>query len=456
MKPIKTLTISAAALIAASTICVGTAFAAEEPSPTVYPDSFECTLSFEGGLTDYAVYGDSYAFAYNGQLAVLNGNGNNERLPDIKPVSSITQLDYSADGKLYVCFADGYCVYPDLSEKLPLSQITVQSDKQWSVTLDGTTYALNNKDGSILYQTEAGFESVTVKEAEVGEVRFGKLKKYDNAAYAVADNTLYKLEGAVAVKVEPTYYGYIDKTKAIPTGNAAQALKSGTDVTTGWIEKGKYYTEISIENELGTTFDVVNPATATTLSEDRLYCLVLAESGNAYIITMDGKCYLTAKSSVSLEAEPPALSAAETTAAYAVEKTGVYSRPYLSQSTKLCDLESGSANAVTVLGQYTVTGRDFYKIEYTENGNKVTGFCAKGLMTSYAFPAEDEEIHTDGGDKEFKYDTNVVTVALAVAIVALVIIAVLYVAAASSKKKKDKKKKAVKKKPAYDDEDEDE
>ncbi len=463
MKLAKTLSISLAAAISAATMGVGVAYAAEGTADTYYPDSFECSLSFESGLVDYAVYGDSYAFAYNGQLAVLQGNGNNQRLPDIKPVSSISQLDYSTDGKLYVCFADGYCVYPDLENKLPLSQISVQDSEQWQVSLGEVTYSLNNANGSLLYMSKDGFETVTIKESVEGEIEFSKLKQYDNAAYAVMNNSLYKLEGSVAVKVEPTYYGFIDKTKAIPTGTAAQALKADSPITCGWVEKGKYYTEISLENELGTTFEVPNPATATYLSEDRLYCMVLAESGNAYVITMGGKCYLAAKTSVSVEAENPALSTADVSAAYAVEKIGVYSRPYLSAATKLCELESGSSNAVTVLGQFTdLVGREYYKIEYTANdGTKVSGFAAKGLMTGYAFPAEDTEVHPDGGDSEFLYNTNAVTVGLAIAIVALVIIAVLYVASISSKKnkknnrKKQRQKRAERDRRRYDDDDDD-
>ncbi|MGN1060212.1 MAG: hypothetical protein ACI4QN_00615 [Candidatus Coproplasma sp.] len=461
MKLTKTFTISLATVVFAATIGVGAAYAAEQSAPTYYPDSFECSLSFESGLVDYAVYGDSYAFAYNGQLAVLKGNGNNERLPDINAVPSITQLEYSDDGKLFVCFADGYCVYPDLDNKLPLSQISVQDSEQWQVSLGDVSYSLNNADGSMLYMSKSGFEAVTLQDTYEGEIKFSKLKKYDNSAYAVMNNSLYRLEGAVAVKVEPTYYGYIDKTKAIPTGTAAEALKAEQPITCGWVEKGKYYTEISLENVLGATFEVPDPSTATKLSEDRLYCLILAESGNAYIISMGGKCYLTAKTSVSAEAESPALSTPDVSAAYAVERIGVYSRPYLSAATKLCELDSGSSNAVTVLGQFTdLVGREFYKIEYVDGeGTKITGYAAKGLMTGYAFPAEDEEVHPDGGDSEFIYDTNVVTVALAVAIVALVIIAVLYVAAASSKKSKKKKKKqqkkAVKERRRNEDEDDD-
>ncbi len=458
VKPIKALTISLAALTAAAYISAGAAFAAETALPeTVYPDSFECVLSFDGGLTDYAVYGDTYAFAYNGQLAVLSGNGNNERLPDIRPVSSITALDYSEDGDLYVCFADGYCVYPDLSEKRPLSEIEIQSDTQWSVSIGGIIYALDNANGSLLYQSAEGFKTVTVEGEADGEIKFSRLKEYDGKAYAVTGNRLYVLNGATAEEVQPTYYGYIDKTKAISVGGAAAALKSGDyEITTGWLEKNSYYTEISLEKELGTTFDVPDPAAATKLSEDRLYCLILAESGNAYIIIIGGKCYLTAKTSVSLAAEQPALSAPETQGAYATEKTGVYSRPYLSAATKICDLESGSENAVTVLGEYTdLSDREFYKISYISDGETVTGYVAKGLMTGYAFPAEDAEKHPDGGDADFNYDTNVVTVVLAVAIVALVIVAILYVASASSKKNKKSAKKKNAKRNNDDGDDED-
>lgn len=448
MKPFKALTISLAALTAAAAISTGTAFAASEQlSETVYPDSFECTLTFDGGLTDYAVYGDTYAFAYNGQLAVLAGNGNGQRLPDIRPVSSITALDYSEDGDLYVCFADGYCVYPDFSEKRSLSEIDVQDPKRFQVTLGEITYALDRSDGSILYMSADGFSPV-VPEGEIeGGVGFSLLKQYGGRAYAVMNDCLYVLTGAQAEKIEPVYYGFTDKTNSISTGSAAAALKSGDyEITAGWLEKNKYYTEINLDKELGATFEVPDPANATTLSADTLYCVVLAESGNAYIINIGDKYYLTAKTSVSLISGSSLLTPADTQAAYATEKIGVYSRPCLTAATKIGELESGSANAVTVLGIYTdLTDREFYKISYESDGQTVTGFVAKGLMTEYAFPAEDAEKHPDGGDEEFGYETNVVNVVVAVAIVALVIVAILYVAAASSKRNKrtSKKKKSA-------------
>ncbi|MGN1104279.1 MAG: hypothetical protein ACI4QI_05320 [Candidatus Coproplasma sp.] len=466
MKLSKILSLSLAGIVSAATIYTGVAFADEELSPTVYPESFECSLSFDGGLTDYAVFEDSYAFAYNGQLAVLSSIGNNHRIPDIKPVSSITQLEYSAQGELYVCFADGYCIYPDLTQKYPLSEITVQDKEQWQVSLGEITYSLNNENGSLLYMSKSGFATVTVPDAE-GSTVFSKLKKFDGVAYAVMNNCLYRLNGASAELVNPTYYGFVDMTKAISTGTAAQALKGDTPISYGWLEKDKYYTRINLENELGSTFDVPDPATATALSADRLFCTVLAESGNAYIIIVDGVSYITAKASVSIEATPPALSPADTQAAYAMETTGVYSRPYLSPTTKLCELESGSSYAVTVLGQYTdLAGNEYYKVTYTGgDGSTVTGYVAKRLMTTYAFPAEDDEVHTDGGDEQFVYDNNFVTVALAVAIVGLVLIAILYVGIASSRnsKPKGRQKSAQKKKrpepekrSSYDDDDYDE
>ncbi|MGN0807328.1 MAG: hypothetical protein ACI4MN_02645 [Candidatus Coproplasma sp.] len=442
MKLTKTLTLSLAAMLSAASIGVGSAFAAEQPQTTYYPDSFECSLSFDSGLTDYAVYGDSYAFAYSGQLAVLKGNGNDERLPDINPVSYITALEYSPEGELYVCFSDGYCIYPDMDNKYDLSGITVQGGEQYLITVGEIAYFLNNSDGSIQYMDKNGPTTVTLQQTYEGEVRFSKLKSYNDTAYAVMNNCLYKMEGATAIEVEPTYYGYADMTKAIATGSAAESLKADSPITYGWIESDKYYTEISLASELGETFVVPDTATATRLSEDRLFCIVLAESGNAYIVTMNGKSYLAAKSSVTLEAEHPALTPVETQTAYAIEKTGVYSRPYLCEATKLCELESRSNNAVTVLGMYTdLTGIEYYKVTYQSGEATISGYVAKSLMTVFPFPAEDDEFHTDGGDKQFIYDTNIVTVVLAVAIVAMVIIAILYIAATFSKRNKKRRQK---------------
>lgn len=434
VKLCKNILLSLVAIICTATISVGTAFALDVQTETVYPENFECSLSFDGGLVDYAVYGDSYAFAYSGQLAVLSGNGNGERLPDIKPVSSITQLEYSAQGELYVCFENEYCVYPDLEQKRDLSEITIQKKGQNLVTVDGASYALDKNNGSMLY-LDGSFTPVTLQETYEGEIKFSNLKTFNGTAYAVMNNCLYKMEGATAVKINPTYYGFIDMTKAISTGTAAQALTADNPITYGWLEKNEYYTQINLENGLGATFEIANPTTATTLSADRLYCMVIAESGNAYIITMNGKSYLTAKTSVSVESDSPALSPADTQVAYAIETTGIYSRPYLSKATKIFDLKSGSSNAVTVLGLFEdLTGIEYYKINYTDSdGTQVTGYVAKRLMTSYSFPTEDDAVHPDGGDNPFVYDNNIVTVVLAVAIVALVLAAILYISITASK-----------------------
>ena len=109
----------------------------------------------------------------------------------------------------------------------------------------------------------------------------------------------------------------------------------------------------------------------------------------------------------------------------------------------------------------------FYRVTFTkevqgENGENgiqvVTGFVAANFLTEYDFAAEDNQ-PTEGGDKEFKYETNVPSVILAIIIVGLVIIAVLYISLvgtkkdrASKKKKKKKEKKRVEEPDDYDDE----
>ncbi|MGN1373319.1 MAG: hypothetical protein ACI4VK_04655 [Candidatus Coproplasma sp.] len=451
MKLSKTLTISLAAVLSAATICTGTAFAEEDIAQTVYPESFERSLVFDGELTDYAVYGDNCAFAYNGKLAVLSSDGNGQLIPDINAVSNITGLEYSAQGQLYVCYSDGYCVYPDSKNKLPLSDITVQDKEQYLVSIGGVSYALDKNDGSMLY-IDGSITTVTLQEPCEGEVKFSKLKSYNGTAYAVMNNCLYEMDGATAIKVDLTYHD-VSIADTISTGDAAEALKSDSPIVYGWLEKNRYYTEINLESELGSTFEIADSATATTLSADRLYCTVLAESGNAYIITIGGNSYLTAKTSVSVESTPPALASPDIEIAYAINSTGIYSKPYLSPTTKIGELESGSANAVTVLGQYTdLIGTQFYKIKYTkDDGTVVTGYTAKRLMTAYAFPNEDNEENVDGDQEQFVYDSNVVTVVLAIAIVGLVLIAILYIAITSSineskRRKKQQQKNAAKNK----------
>lgn len=453
MKAKKSLLISLVALVAATSISTSMAYAAEPTPETTYPTDFVEEFHFDEGLKDYAVYGESLAFAYDGQLMVLGYDGNGHRLPDKKIVESIDKIDYSSDGKLYVCLSDGcYYAYPDLKNKLSMTEITVQSACYMLSVNAEVSYHLDSANGNLRYMTNSGeFKLVEID----GKSNFSHLKKYNGKAYAVMENCLYSIEGAVATPVIASYYDFESKTSSISTGNCAQELKkSDQAIMTGKIAEGIFFTEIDLQSPIGTTFTVPDPSTSTKIAEGTLFCQILAKTGNAYIVAMNGKTYITGENSVTEIETKTTLTNSWTTPAYALEKIGVYASPFISPNTKIGELESGKENAVNVLGQYTdLTGMTFSKISYQKNGETVTGYVADDLLSPYSFPNEDLE-HNTGGDKQFNYQTNVTTVVLVIVIVLLVIIAVMYIVLVSTKKG-DKKKKKSKRKDEDDDDDED-
>ncbi|MGN0804185.1 MAG: hypothetical protein ACI4MS_02260 [Candidatus Coproplasma sp.] len=466
MKIKRLLTTSLWALICAvilTLLPLSNAFAVENENvqTTEYPLSFERSLTFDNGITDYAVFGDTYAFAYNGQLAVLSKSAGGEVLCDIHNKSYINYLNFLDDGKLYVIFADDtYCVYPDFDTKYPNGSEKVQTPANMLI-LDDEYYFLDKNSKALSYIYDGEMQTVNIEGQSVTE--FSLLKKYNGKAYAVSDNNLYSLDKAEAQKITPTYFDY-EATAYIYRGDSAQKLKAGNyTIKTCWIERDSYYTEIDLDLSVGDYFalpDSSKPEEYTFSAKDRLCCIVLAESGNSSIVTMDGKCYITLTSSLTPDSSDPPLPNKYSTPMYALEKIGVYSSPYISNATKIAELSNGSYYPVTVLGQYTdLTGTVFSKITYkayvvTDFGTQiqtVTGFVADGLLSPYSFSNEELEKNEVGGDT-FNYDTNVTTVVLVIVIVLLVIIAIMYISLASNKNSKKKNKRTSRR---YRDDDDD-
>lgn len=455
MKTKRLFITSLAVLMCAAFICVGNAFADDVSlQETVYPDSFENSLVFEGGITDYAVYGDSYAFAYNGKLALIYSSESGERHADVVTESNITGLDY-IDGKLYVAFSSSeYAVYPDLTTRYDLTDGLMQT-ASYMCDLDGDNYFANKKTGKMSVRTSDGDESEIETSGE-----FSKLKVYDDSVYAVlyADETynLYKINGTSASLVELKYFDF-SLTQYITCGGMMTELKEKDYVIkTATVKSGVYYTDVDLEETNGNYFALPSDKDVedcTRAATDTLYCLVLAESGNASLIAINGKCYLTRKVDLTDATETTALTNTWTTGAYALDSIGIYSRPYESTATRIGTLESGTANAVTVLGQYEADGTTYAKIQYEEYGQTCTGYVLEGLLSPYSFAGEEKEQKTE--EEEFVYDTNVTTVVLIIVIVLLVIIAVIYLMLVNSKKSKGKKTKKKSKRRKNDDDDDD-
>lgn len=433
-----------AAGIAAATIPGAAAFAATDggsAESSLYPSSFVRTLDMsEDGLTDYAINGDTYAFAVKTTIYVLSTDKSGDRKLS-KPFTAkteITALDYT-EGHLYFRNISGTYMYPD-------ETTTVEHDfpaSTHSLEIDGNQYLLNNKAELKLFNKTNGDEAL------IGE-GYSLLKKFGDEAYAIKDNCPYVLEGETAT---PLNLEYTDFSAAdnIATGAIQYELKSGEyAVKTATLTGGSYYSQIDADN-IGTTFKHVS----TLKSDGAVSCLVLyagtKETDEISVIAAGGNCYVTATKNLTFSAyTAPANDWAQgpqgQRKAYLRESTGIYSSPYMCGGTKITDVQAPQAIAVTVHEKFALDFIEttFYRISFTgENGKTVSGFVAASFLDAYDYSADNNKPTTTDKD-DFSYETNVTTVILVLVIVGLVIIAIVYLTVVGTRQDKRSGKKRKK------------
>ena len=474
MKANKAITIALAGIITACAIPFGTVFAAESGT-TEYPVKttagdrdimpFECELAFsdEKPITDYAVSGDKIAFASFTSVYVLYTGENGDRKLDNEHnytgSNRIERLDYDADGNLYLDVkTDGVYLYPVYTgqavHEFPKKEFSVKlsNDDEYRLSSDGLHYFSGEE------HKDLGTD-------------FTNLKVFDDKAFAVKDNVLYTFNGNQPAPVDVAYTDF-DAAENILCGDVATKLRAADyEIRTTDIKAGNYYTKINPDVIGGGAGDTFIPIHTEKANVDKP-CIVLCESGNATIVATNEGMYITATESLgesvpsSQKNDWPLGSDGKRLSAYATENIGVYASPFMCKSTKLAELKSGSENHVEVIEKFEFGGKKFYRVKYDaviedENGEPVSdettgkpktkpvsGFVAANMLIEYAFKGEDK-VPTENGDKQFKYDTNVVSVVLAIIIVALVIVAIMYISLIGSKKNKGKseKKKVRKREP---------
>lgn len=470
MKANKAITIALAGMITACAIPFGTVFAAAEDGTTRYPVKttvdgkevmpFECELTFteEKPITDFAVCGDNIAFASYTSVYVLYTGENGDRKLDNEHnytgSNRIERLDYDEKGNLYLDVkTDGVYLYPDYTQ-----QAVHEFPKQ------GNAVKLSNDDEYRL--SNDGLHYFSGDEHEVLGTDFTNLKVFDDKAFAVKDNVLYTFSGAEPLAMDVNYTDF-GEAENILCGDVANKLKAADyEIRTADIKSGSYYTQINpdaIGKEAGDTFIAVR----TEKTNVDKTCIVLCDSGNATIVATNDGMFITAAENLSERVPSDQKidwdkdSQGKWLAAYAIKETGVYASPFMCESTKITTLKSGAENHVEILEKFEFGGVKFYRVKYNaviENDNgepvidettgkpkttPVNGFVAASMLTKYDFAAEDKEPH-ENGDKNFSYDTNVVSVVLAIVIVALVIVAIMYISLIGSKKNKNKSEKKAK------------
>lgn len=443
----KAFTIALATLCGAAIIPIGGAFAAaDDIQETVYPQNFEQTLSFGSEIRDFAIYsdadkGDSYAFAYSTKISVLSNGKNGEReCSHFTHELGIAKLDYDEKGNLYFKNDSGN-VYPADSEH------EFQDTERARLELSETVFYTLNSKGELTYWN--GKDESPVETPTPSESGFSFMKFYGGTVYAINDNIPYKIEGSVATPLDLNYTDYSGADN-IYTGEAATALKDGSyEVMTATFKGGSYCTQIDLDIT-GEKFTQIK----TQKTDGDRPCLVLYKGEKASIFATSNGCYITSPENLTdtpysyPENDWEANSQGERLA-YSTEDVGVYSSPYVSKSTLVGTLKSGSSHPVKVIKKFSVDfyyfGATYYKVSFEDNGQTITGFVSANYLTPYNFAAEDKE-PINGGDKEPVYDTNVASVILAIVIVALVIIAILYVSLITTKKDGGKKSKDKEKK----------
>ncbi|MCM1545872.1 MAG: hypothetical protein NC033_02435 [Clostridiales bacterium] len=463
MKANKAITIALAGLIAACAIPFGTVFAAESGGKTTdYPvettgeggetvQPFEKRLTFDEvkPITDYAVSGDRIAFAsYASVYLLYTGENGDRKLDDEHPYSGsnrIERLDFEGE-KLYLDVkTEGIFLFPEynrtVTHEFPKQSnvVKLSTDEEYRLSNDGLHYFFG--DGHEVLGTD-----------------FYNLKVFDDKAYAIKDNVLYTFNGAEPDLVDVDYTDF-KEAENILCGDVAQKLTAADyEIKTTEIKSGRYYTKINpdaIGTDAGDTFI---PLYTEKANVDKP-CIVLCESGKTSVVAASDGMFITATDNLN----PPTPSSQKNDwaigsdgkrlAAYASENTKVYACPFMCESTEIADLFSGADNHVEVTEKFEFGGVKFYRVKMQDGK---TGFVAANKLTPYSFSAEDNEPH-ENGDKEFSYETNVVSVVLAIVIVALVIVAIMYISLIGSKKDKNKPQKKLKDKrsePAEDGDDE--
>ena len=466
MKASKALKLTLAAAIAVCTVPLSAVFAAE--NVTYYP----VETTDEGGntvkpferepeivnVTDYAVGGDDFfAFATNSTIKIIS----RDKISGDKSCTSYThdytikKLDYvngenGGEGKLY--FQNSYDVsYLYGSPVVPQEHEFQSVDSSLPIIVDSTSYyTLNGKNGELQYWKDS--------EPTVVGNGFSLIKKYGNYVYAIKDGSKpYKIDGSNASGLDLSYTDFSGADNILCGDTASKLKGEGYRIKTANIKSGNYYTQINADY-IGEAADKFIQIRTQKADGDKP-CIVLCESGNATVVATNDGMFITATENLGKSDYPaqkndwPINEEGKRLSAYAVEDTGVYAYPYMCKSTRIATLKSGAANHVEVIERFDFSDVKFYRIRYetktvdestgTENTSTVTGFVAANMLTEYDFKGDDNK-PGEGGDTEFKYETNVVSVVIAIVIVALVIIAIMYIALIGTKKDKQKKVKKAK------------
>ncbi len=420
MKRLAVLTIS---LLTAAAAFGGTAAYAEEAkAATVYPadNDFIKTLTFSS-LSDYAVSGDTYAFA-DGKTVYVYEDGKRQTFTLNERA---VNLDCSR-GKFYYSYADGtVCSLPETSaeEYTVTEDVTseyVMSKSLTSIDTDNYTYKLTGTDLEV-----ADFVS---KDFITFEGKYSCLKQYDENIYAVKNNALYAFKGSKEEKIVLEYADY-SSTEKIAVGQAADGLQHYGTLTFVEIQAGSYMTEVDLTSLDGEYFKSGKTLTAN----ENTIALLLCYSGNSAVVAIGDTSYVLLKSkthetTVKCEAENDFDTAT-------IIGNRIYASPYVIIGTSVSDGAAGAVVKVTrKLRLEGVLGSVFYEVTTLEG--EPLGYVAEGFLTKYII--EDNKEPAVKPDPVHSEKTNTTPIILVFLVVLLVLMAIGYLAYVSTKGKNKK------------------
>lgn len=434
MKKKMILTTALALAILAAPAAIPTA---ADGAATVYPKEFIGNLQFTS-LTDYAIYGDSYAFAEGTKLYLITSDENGDRQLNSRDgfdcSVEINNLEYDNAGDLFIGNAEGKTYkYPDLSQ-------TVEFRFTETITLQDGDYNYYLRSGKLDCVNSAD-ES---KDTSLG-TGYAKLKQYGSKIYVIKENVLYTLSQATLTAVQLEFTDF-SAAANISTGNAKSVIQG--DYT---LKKVKvmpvtaaggdtFCTEIDL-SDLSKPYFTAGRTIKLTMERT---ALCLGETGNASIIIMldengETKSYLTLTSALE-DLEDVISVSPDLEKAHILERTKLYSRPFMSGSTEIATLEKGeTVNVTEKLNLDFADGKiSYYKISLERDGQTVEGYIAANYLTPYSFTDGNKQPETvKDGDG---YDTNLRVVLIILMIIALVLIAAGYLTFILTKNKENKKR----------------
>mgnify|MGYP001028679976 FL=1 len=399
---------------------------------TNYPQYTEFVKSLEfSSLTDFAVNGDEYAFIEHGETfdSVKLHKGDSLTTHEFGEGEILTALD-CADGKFYYSLKNeesGDKVY-SLPDKAESDHTMPEAEAKTTIVLGDYIYKLSNTQLTVAYIDETDHSKDFLKTLD-GEYK--NLKRFGDAVYAVKSNGLYSFDGSEEKLLEFKYIDY-SSTLEIAVGSTQTDLTANYSLKFVTIGAGSYMTEVDLTNLGGEHFE----AKQTQLIAEDTLALLLCYTGNAAVVAIGEKSYVTLKTSVT-ETEQTCTTEPEFGHA-TVTGNRIYASPFVIVGTSVLFPATGAIVEIKNKIEHEVLGSAFYEVEYADaDGNKHIGYVTEGFLTEYII--EDNKPPYEYPDPNHSEKTDTRTVILILLVVILVLAAISYIAYVLTSDKRKKK-----------------